>query len=64
MPKLLISGETGDILRANGSQIEIDECLGNFYTARQYLKFYGQNWIDRPQIDPNLLNLRIINNNI
>jgi hypothetical protein len=29
---------------ANGSQLEIDENLGNFYTARQYLKFYGQNW--------------------
>lgn len=42
MPKLLISGETGDVLMANGSQIEIDECLGNFYTQRQYLKFYGQ----------------------
>lgn len=43
MPKLLISGETGDVLMANGSQIEIDENLGNFYTSRQYLKFYGQN---------------------
>ena len=32
MPKLLISGETGDVLMATGSQIEIDECLGNFYT--------------------------------
>jgi len=43
MPKLLISGETGDVLMANGNQIEIDENLGNFYTSRQYLKFYGQN---------------------
>jgi hypothetical protein len=43
MPKLLISGETGDVLMGNGSQIEIDENLGNFYTSRQYLKFYGQN---------------------
>jgi hypothetical protein len=40
-PKLLISGETGDVLAAGGTQSEIDECLGNFYTARYNGKYFG-----------------------
>lgn len=32
LPKILISGETGDVLLANGEQAMIDQCLGMFYT--------------------------------
>lgn len=32
LPKILVSGETGDVLLANGEQSMIDQCLGMFYT--------------------------------
>jgi len=32
LPKILISGETGDVLLANGEQSMVDQCLGMFYT--------------------------------
>lgn len=41
VPKLLISGETGDIVRANGEQRLKDQCLGMFYTQRYQGKYYG-----------------------
>jgi len=40
-PKLLISGETGDVIASSGTSEEIDECLGNFFTARYNGKYYG-----------------------
>jgi hypothetical protein len=43
MPRLLISGETGDVLMAHGTIQEIDQCLGNFFTQRYKGKYYGQN---------------------
>jgi len=30
--KILISGETGDVLLSNGEQSMVDQCLGMFYT--------------------------------
>lgn len=32
LPKILIAGETGDVLMANGEQSMVDQCLGMFYT--------------------------------
>ena len=32
LPKILISGETGDIVLSNGEQSMVDQCLGMFYT--------------------------------
>jgi len=32
LPKILISGETGDVLLANGEQSMVDQCVGMFYT--------------------------------
>lgn len=42
MPKLLISGETGDVLKAHGEQNQIDQVLGMFYTQRYQGKYYGK----------------------
>jgi len=41
MPRLLISGETGDVLMAHGTEQEINQCLGNFFTQRYKGKYYG-----------------------
>jgi len=30
--KILISGETGDVVLSNGEQSMVDQCLGMFYT--------------------------------
>ena len=32
LPKILIAGETGDVLVSNGEQSMVDQCLGMFYT--------------------------------
>lgn len=32
LPKILLAGETGDVLLANGEQSMVDQCLGMFYT--------------------------------
>ena len=42
IPKILISGETGDVLLASGSQKEIDQNLGMFFTQRYQGKYFGQ----------------------
>lgn len=42
LPKILISGETGDVLLANGEQSMVDQCLGMFYTQRYQGKYFGQ----------------------
>jgi hypothetical protein len=34
MPKLLIAGETGDVLLGHGDQNQQDQILGMFYTQR------------------------------
>lgn len=41
VPKILISGETGDVLLANGNEALIDQSLGMFYTQRYQGKYYG-----------------------
>lgn len=41
IPKILVSGETGDVLIANGDQAMIDQCVGMFYTQRYQGKYYG-----------------------
>ena len=40
--KLLVSGETGDVLLAAGSPNMINQCVGYFYTQRYQGKYYGQ----------------------
>ena len=42
IPKILISGETGDVVLVNGEQNLIDQCLGMFYTQRYQGKYYGR----------------------
>ena len=42
MPKLLVSGETGDVLMAHGEQNQQDQILGMFYTQRYQGKYYGK----------------------
>lgn len=34
IPKILVAGETGDVVLANGETNMIDQCLGMFYTQR------------------------------
>lgn len=41
-PKILVSGETGDVLMSSGEQKMVDQCLGMFYTQRYQGKYYGQ----------------------
>jgi len=41
IPKILVSGETGDVLLANGEQNMIDQAVGMFYTQRYQGKYYG-----------------------
>lgn len=41
IPKILVAGETGDILLSNGEQNMVDQCLGMFYTARYQGKYFG-----------------------
>jgi hypothetical protein len=41
IPKILVSGETGDILLASGEQSMIDQAVGMFYTQRYQGKYYG-----------------------
>lgn len=41
IPKILVSGETGDVVEAHGEQNMIDQCLGMFYTQRYQGKYYG-----------------------
>lgn len=41
-PKILISGETGDVLFSHGEQNMVDQCLGMFYTQRYQGKYFGQ----------------------
>ena len=40
--KILMSGETGDLLRSEGNQNWRDQCLGMFLTQRYSGKYYGQ----------------------
>ncbi len=42
IPKILVSGETGDVVLASGSESQIDQCLGMFYTQRYQGKYFGQ----------------------
>lgn len=42
VPKLLMSGETGDILMSNGDQNSRDQILGMFLTQRYQGKYYGK----------------------
>ena len=39
--KILMSGETGDLLRSSGEQNWKDQCLGMFLTQRYSGKYYG-----------------------
>lgn len=39
--KILVSGETGDVLLANGKQPMVDQAVGMFYTQRYQGKYYG-----------------------
>mmetsp|Transcript_5304 Transcript_5304/g.8198 ORF Transcript_5304/g.8198 Transcript_5304/m.8198 type:complete len:125 (+) Transcript_5304:1245-1619(+) len=32
IPKILVSGETGDVMLASGTDSQIDQCLGMFFT--------------------------------
>ncbi len=41
-PAIMMSGETGDILRSQGAQNWRDQCLGMFLTQRYQGKYYGQ----------------------
>jgi hypothetical protein len=41
-PKILVSGETGDVLLSKGDQNMVDQCLGMFYTQRYQGKYFGQ----------------------
>lgn len=41
-PRVLISGETGDILASQGDQNMRDQCLGMFLTQRYQGKYYGK----------------------
>ena len=40
--RIMVSGETGDILQAKGDQNLRDQCLGMFLTQRYSGKYYGQ----------------------
>ena len=42
IPKILVAGETGDVILANGETNMIDQCLGMFYTQRYQGKYFGQ----------------------
>lgn len=42
VPRILVSGETGDILSGSGDQNWRDQCLGMFLTQRYQGKYYGQ----------------------
>jgi len=42
VPKLLMSGETGDILLSNGDQNSRDQILGMFLTQRYQGKYFGK----------------------
>lgn len=42
IPKILVAGETGDVLMSNGDQSMVDQCLGMFYTQRYQGKYFGQ----------------------
>ena len=42
IPKIMISGETGDVLQAAGNQNSRDQCLGMFLTQRYQGKYYGK----------------------
>lgn len=42
MPRLLICGETGDVVMASGDQNQQDQILGMFYTQRYQGKYYGR----------------------
>lgn len=41
IPKVLVAGETGDVLLANGEQAMVDQAVGMFYTQRYQGKYYG-----------------------
>lgn len=40
--RIMISGETGDILQSKGDQNQRDQCLGMFLTQRYSGKYYGR----------------------
>jgi len=42
VPKILVSGETGDVVLSSGSQPEVDQCVGYFYTQRYQGKYFGK----------------------
>lgn len=39
--KILVAGETGDVVYSNGKQNMVDQCVGMFYTQRYQGKYYG-----------------------
>ena len=41
--RIIISGETGDILAGKGDQNLRDQCIGMFLTQRYQGKYYGKN---------------------
>lgn len=41
-PKMMMSGETGDILQSDGDQNSRDQLLGMFLTQRYQGKYYGK----------------------
>lgn len=41
-PRIMLSGETGDILMGKGDQNLRDQCLGMFLTQRYSGKYYGK----------------------
>lgn len=41
-PRIMLSGETGDILMGKGDQNMRDQCLGMFLTQRYSGKYYGK----------------------
>jgi len=40
--RIMVSGETGDILQSKGEQNLRDQCLGMFLTQRYSGKYYGR----------------------
>ena len=42
VPKIMMSGETGDILQSEGDQNPRDQLLGMFLTQRYQGKYYGK----------------------
>jgi len=42
VPRIMMSGETGDVLRSKGEANWVNQCLGMFLTQRYSGKYYGR----------------------